>query len=89
MTENFEEKLSRLTELLEKQIEAYADLNDTTKKTEEQQKKALESSILEAKGYKRVSGEIISIEEERIKAELADPSSYSDYELIDDFIDNN
>jgi len=24
-------------------------------------------------------------EEERIKAELADPSSYSDYELIDDF----
>jgi hypothetical protein len=69
MTENFEEKLSRLTELLEKQIEAYADLNDTTKKTEEQQKKALESSILEAKGYKRVSGEIISIEEERIKAE--------------------
>lgn len=69
MTENFEEKLSRLTELLEKQIEAYADLNDTTKKTEEQQKKALESSILEAKGYKKVNGEIISIEEDRIKAE--------------------
>lgn len=69
MTENFEEKLARLTELLEKQIEAYADLNDTTKKTEEQQKRALESSILEAKGYKKVNGDIISIEEDRIKAE--------------------
>ena len=69
MTENFEEKLGKLTELLEKQIEAYANLNDTTKKTEEQQKKSLESSILEAKGYKKVNGEIISIEEDRIKAE--------------------
>ena len=69
MTENFEEKLSRLTELLEKQIEAYADLNDTTKKTERQQKKALEDSILQEKGYKKVNGEIISVEEDRIKAE--------------------
>jgi len=69
MTENFEEKLGRLTELLEKQIEAYANLNETTEKTERQQQKALEDAILQEKGYKKVNGEIISIEEARIKAE--------------------
>ena len=69
MTENFEEKLARLTELLEKQIEAFGNLNDTTERTEQQQKKALEDAILQEKGYKKVSGEIISIEEERIKTE--------------------
>jgi hypothetical protein len=69
MTENFEEKLGRLTELLEKQIESYAKLNDTTDKTERQQKKALEDSILQEKGYARVNGKIMSVEEARIKAE--------------------
>ena len=69
MTENFEEKLNRLTELLEKQIQAYDNLNDTTEKTEKQQKKSLEDAILQEKGYKKVSGELISIEEDRIKAE--------------------
>ena len=69
MAENFEEKLVRLTELLEKQIEAFGNLNDTTERTEQQQKKALEDAILQEKGYKKVSGEIISIEEDRIKAE--------------------
>jgi hypothetical protein len=69
MTENFEEKLGRLTELLEKQIESYAKLNDTTDKAERQQKKALEDSILQEKGYARVNGKIMSVEEARIKAE--------------------
>lgn len=69
MAENFEERLVKLTELLEKQIEAFGNLNDTTERTEQQQKKALEDTILQEKGYKKVSGEIISIEEDRIKAE--------------------
>jgi len=69
MAENFEERLVKLTELLEKQIEAFGNLNDTTERTEQQQKKALEDAILQEKGYKKVSGEIISIEEDRIKAE--------------------
>ena len=34
-----------------------------------QQKKSLEDAILQEKGYKKVSGELISIEEDRIKAE--------------------
>ena len=54
MAENFEEKLVRLTELLEKQIEAFGNLNDTTERTEQQQKKALEDAILQEKGYKKV-----------------------------------
>ena len=69
MTENFEEKLNRLTELLEKQIEAFGNLNDSTEKTEQQQQKALEDAILQEKGYKKVKGNLISIEEERINAE--------------------
>ena len=69
MTENFEEKLNRLTELLEKQIEAFGNLNDSTEKTEQQQQKALEDAILQEKGYKKVKGSLISIEEERINAE--------------------
>ena len=69
MTENFEEKVNKLAEQLEKTVEAFGKLNDTTEKSEEQKQKELEDSILQAKGYRKVNGNLISIEEERIKTE--------------------